>query len=163
MNWNIFLSFWTEKRQFWMDVNVCFLRITGYMKRLTWGWVIMVISSPCTSTNTSPAFKPALCAGVSIPRTFSTWIISLSFSFKKYKTEMWSLQYLHNCGNICAPHNPEAPWFVPLTLDLKIHHLITSMLESTENKELFFLYLKHSFLTGSPNNMLFRRKRRRKK
>jgi len=45
---------------------------------MTWGWVIMVISSPCTSTNTSPAFRPALCAGVSIPRTFSTWIIFLS-------------------------------------------------------------------------------------
>ena len=72
MNWNIFLSFWTEKRQFWMDVNVCFFRITGYMKRLTCGWVIMVISSPCTSTNTSPDFRPALYAGVSIPRTFST-------------------------------------------------------------------------------------------
>ena len=72
MNWNIFISFRTEKHQFWMDVNVCFSRITGYMKRLTWGWVIMVISSPCTSTNTSPDFRPALYAGVSIPRTFST-------------------------------------------------------------------------------------------
>ena len=72
MNWNIFLSFWTEKHQFWMDVNVCLLRITGHMKRLTCGWVIMVISSPCTSTNTSPDFRPALYAGVSIPRTFST-------------------------------------------------------------------------------------------
>ena len=55
-----------------MDVNVCFSRITGHMKRLTCGWVIMVISSPCTSTNTSPDFRPALYAGVSIPRTFST-------------------------------------------------------------------------------------------
>ena len=58
------------------------------------GCVIMVISSPCTSTRTSPAFSPALYAGVSIPRTFSTWkIFSLSvfFCWKKFFAEILHL------------------------------------------------------------------------
>ena len=97
-----FSFFWTEKHQFWMDVNVCFLRITGHMKRLTWGWVIMVISSPWTSTNTSPAFRPALWAGVSIPRTFSTWATKLISNISR---DMIST-HLHNCGNVGTPHNP---------------------------------------------------------
>ena len=69
---------------------------------------------------------PCLQAGLVRRGVNSKNLLHLDFLFSNICRNMIPAPaYLHNCGNIGPPHNPEAPRFVPFPMYVKIHHLTT--------------------------------------